>query len=213
MSCCGQCEGIERLFDRRTAEHELRRYRSRGPEGTTRLLLRAVEDAGVAGATLLDVGGGIGVIQHELLRAGVEHATAVDASSAYLAVAQAEAARRGLADRMTYHHADFVQVADQIAPHDIVTLDRVICCYHDMAALVRLSAARSRRLYGLVYPRDTWWVRLRTVVINAYLRLSRHPFRAFVHSTAAVDEIIQRLGFRLRLRRQTLLWQVVVYTR
>ncbi len=67
---CAQCQGIERMFDRRAAERELRQYRAAGPGGTTRLLIDALKAEGVAGLTLLDIGGGVGAIQHELLRAG-----------------------------------------------------------------------------------------------------------------------------------------------
>src|SRR3972149_5220101 len=87
---CAQCQGIERMFDRRAAERELRQYRAAGPGGTTRLLIDALKAEGVAGLTLLDIGGGVGAIQHELLRAGGRRATAVDASSADLDAARAE---------------------------------------------------------------------------------------------------------------------------
>src|SRR3990172_12928240 len=156
---CAQWQGIERMSDRRAAERELRQYRAAGPGGTTRLLIDALKAEGVAGLTLLDIGGGVGAIQHELLRAGVRSATAVDASSAYLDAAQAEAARLGHADQVVYHHGDFVEMVPRIEPHDIVTLDRVICCYHALEALVGLSALRPRPLYPLLFPRDTWWIR------------------------------------------------------
>src|SRR3972149_2862417 len=118
---CAQCQGIERMFDRRAAERELRQYRAAGPGGTTRLLIDALKAEGVAGLTLLDIGGGVGAIQHELLRAGVRSPTSVDASSAYLDAARAEVARRGDADRVVCHHGDFVDVAPRIEPQDIAT--------------------------------------------------------------------------------------------
>ena len=201
------------MFERRAAERELRQYRAAGPGGTTRLLIDALKAEGVAGLTLLDIGGGVGAIQHELLRAGVRSATAVDASSAYLDAARAEVARLGHADRVVYHHGDFVEVAPRIEPHDIVTLDRVICCYHALEALVGLSALRARRLYGLVYPRDTWWIRAAVPVQNTVFRLVRNPFRIFVHATAAVDAIARRHGLRPRFSRRTPFWQIVVYAR
>ena len=45
-------------------------------------------------------------------------------------------------------------MSDEIEAADVVTLDRVICCYPDMEALVGRSAERALRLYGLVHPRD-----------------------------------------------------------
>ena len=46
--------------------------------------------------TLLDIGAGIGALTFELLNTGFGHATAVDASSAYVAAGREETVRRGL---------------------------------------------------------------------------------------------------------------------
>ena len=82
MDCC-QCKGIESVFNEREARSHLKAYREDGPAKTTRLLIEALRAQGVEGMTLLDIGGGVGAIQHELLRDGVVRATAVDASSAW----------------------------------------------------------------------------------------------------------------------------------
>jgi magnesium-protoporphyrin O-methyltransferase len=155
----------------------------------------------------------VGAIQHELLAAGVDRATNVDVSRAYISAAREEAHRRGQADRISYLHGDFVDLAEDIAPADIVTLDRVICCYPDMKKLVGLSAARARKWYGLVYPRDTWWVKYGWALENLFFRVRRNPYRAYVHPTEAVDTLLGRFGFKQRSSQQTLFWQVVVYTR
>lgn len=210
---CSQCQGIQTLFGERVARHDLKRYRRKGPIRTTRILLDALVEAGVEGATLLDIGGGVGGVSNGLLRAGAERASVVDASPAYLKAAQAEAERQGHRDRITYRFGDFVALAPEIEPADVVTLDRVICCYDDMEALVSASAERAGRLYGVVYPRGTWWDRLGVSLVNLGCRVRRNPFRLFVHDPAAVEEIIRRSGLRRSFYRTTALWQVVVYSR
>jgi SAM-dependent methyltransferase len=212
MACC-QCQGIERLFDRREALRKLNAYARHGPDRTTRLLLDAVKAENIKGATLLDIGGGVGVAQLELLAAGVRGATDVDASSAYLDVAREEARRRGYDERVNYRHGDFVALAEEIEPADIVTLDRVICCYHDMPELVRTSAAKARRLYGLVYPRDAWWTRCYSTVENMTFRVRRHPYRSFIHPTRLVDALVRRAGLERRMLHCGAFWQVVLYAR
>lgn len=209
----GCCQGIEDQFNRRVAAEELERYRRSGPRKTTRLLLDALRDCGIGGMTLLDIGGGVGAIQHELLSAGVSRAESVEASAAYLAAAREETARRGHTDRLKAHHGDFVALAPEIPSADIVTLDRVICCYRDMPALVTQSAARAQKLYGAVYPRDIWWVRAGIAAENLLYRVRRRPFRVFVHTAAAIEEIVRAHGFERRATRQTRSWQVVVYAR
>ncbi len=212
MDCC-QLRGIDEMFNDRLVSQELQRYRTQGPNRTTRMLIDALKARGVQGASLLDVGGGIGAIQHELLEAGCQSALDVDASQAYIHAAREEAQRRGLAERVIYRHGNFIDLADQIPEADIVTLDRVICCYPDMEHLVSLSAARARKLYGLVFPRDTWWARLGVAFMNFIFRLGRSSFRTFTHPTRAVEELVRSNGFKRQFYRQTMIWQVIVYAR
>lgn len=213
MSCCHHCRDAESLFDRRDARRRLERYRRHGPEGTTRLLVEALRAAGVQDATLLDIGGGVGVVHHELLRSGAARATDVDASSAYLAAAQSASEELGHAGRVRYIYGDFVALAPSLPSADVVALDRVVCCYPDMPALVGAAAARAGRLLGLVYPRDTWWVRLGIRAVNASLALQRTAFRVFCHPTAAVHAELSQAGLVQRLQRTRGPWQVVLYER
>jgi magnesium-protoporphyrin O-methyltransferase len=212
MDCC-QCQGIEIEFNQKKTAKELKRYRRKGPAKTTRMLIEALKAGGVGGVTLLDIGGGVGAIQHELLDAGASSAIHADASTAYLDAAKEEAGCQGHADRVSFLHGDFVELAPDIAPADIVTLDRVICCYHDMQALVRLSSARARKCYGLVYPRHTWWIRIGFAIMNFVLGVRSNPFRIFSHPTQAVDAVVRGNGLRQRFYAKSGLWQVVVYVR
>lgn len=212
MACCRQCAGIEREFNARVAAKELAAYRRRGARGTTKMLIDLLRREATHGAALLDIGGGIGAIQHELAHA-VERIISVEASSAYLAAQQDEAARRGYADRATYLGGDFVALAGTVPESDIVTLDRVICCYHDMPSLVALSAARARRLYGAVFPRRTWWTACGLIVVNALSWLRRSPYRAFLHPPERIDEILRAAAFSPRAVRETFVWRVAVYAR
>jgi magnesium-protoporphyrin O-methyltransferase len=208
------CQGVDEVFGEKTAQRDLRRYRKHGPSRQTRVLLDAIRGEGVEQVSVLDIGGGVGAIQQELLAAGAARATAVDASTAYLVAARGEAERRGTAARVTYRSGDFVAIAEDVEPADVVTLDRVICCYGDMEALVGRSADRARRVYGLVYPQDAWWVRLGIRTTNLGLRLGRRAFRAYAHRTAAVDAVARAHGLEPALRRRVgPIWQVALYTR
>ena len=213
MSCCHHCHDAENYFDQRDARQRLERYRRSGPEGTTQLLVDALRSSGVHGATVLDIGGGVGVVHHELLRAGAARVTDVDASSAYLAAARLESQRHGYAERVQYLHGDFVALAPEIAPADVVILDRVVCCYPDMPALVGAAAARANHLLGLVFPRDEWWVQAGVRLVNLGFALQRSAFRIFCHPTAAVEAEVRQAGLSRRSYRASGLWQVVVFER
>ncbi|MDD5371287.1 MAG: methyltransferase domain-containing protein [Anaerolineaceae bacterium] len=210
MNCC---QGIEELFDEKYVRGELQQYRTKGAQKTTRMLIAALKAEEVQGLSLLDIGGGVGAIQHELLAAGLKEATDVDASQSYLKAARAEAERRGIADRVNFRHGNFVDLAAQVTPADIVTLDRVICCFPDMDKLVSLSAARARKYYGVVYPRDVWWVKIGATIMNIYFRLKSSKYRTFLHPNREVEALINNSGLKPRFYRQTLVWQVAIYAR
>lgn len=210
-SCCEV--DYDRMFDARSARRELIAYRRSGPTGSTRRLIDAVKAAGVEGATVLDIGGGVGIVGFELLAAGADRLTDVDAARAYVAVARHEARRRGLEQRVTFHHGDFVALADEVEAADVVTLDRVVCCYGDWIALVDRSVAHARRIYGLVYPNDRWWTRIGIWMGNLALRFSRQSYRGYVHPERAIDARIRDAGFERRLHHRGWLWQTVVYER
>jgi magnesium-protoporphyrin O-methyltransferase len=212
MDTCG-CDGGFEIFDQRSADTDLDRYRRHGPDTTTAMLLAMIRERGVEGSSILDIGGGIGVIDHELLGAGAGHAVLVDASPPSLVAARDEARRRGVLGRLDLFDGDFVARAPSIDPADIVTLDRVVCCYPDVESLVRLSASRARALYGLVLPRDRWFLRIGMSMQNAWYRLRGVRYRAFVHSNARVDAIVAEAGLTPTREERTFVWRVVLYDR
>jgi hypothetical protein len=210
---CPQCVGIEQSFDDAEASAELGRLRARGPRKTTRLLIEAVKEAGVAGRTLLDIGGGVGAVHLGLLSAGAGTAVDVDASSAFLRAARMEAGRRGLADRITHRFGNFVDMAAEISPADIVTLDRVVCCYHDLDALLGLSARRAARMLGMVFPRDTAAGRFVNRLLNLVQRIKGSSFRTFVHPYSRIETALHAAGLERAFHGRTMFWQVEVFRR
>ncbi|MDA1330148.1 MAG: methyltransferase domain-containing protein [Chloroflexi bacterium] len=210
---CPQCEGIELTFDQESVEDELKLYRRDGVDDTTQWLIDAIRERGVNGKMLLDIGGGLGGIQHELLNSGAERATHVDASSAYIWGAKEEADRRGISERIDWLHGDFVELAPDLAPADIVTLDRVICCYPDMLGLAGGAAQLAQGYLGLVFPRDLWWTRIGFKVMNFFQNLFGHPFEVFVHPAAEIERVVSEAGLRRIFGRHSFMWQVALYAR
>jgi magnesium-protoporphyrin O-methyltransferase len=208
-----QCDGFEQRFTADRAARELATYRRRGPAKATARLIAALQEDDIAGMTLLDIGSGIGVIPQTLLQSGVRRAVDVDASPAYIAAARREMDRLGLSDRIQFVQGNFVTLAQTIPLTDIVTLDRVICCFDDMPALVSLSAALAVRIYGLVLPRDVWWTRLLGWVRNGLRRLSRSPLRFFIYAPADVDAVARAQGLEPRSVQIVGMWQVMLYAR
>jgi SAM-dependent methyltransferase len=213
-ACCSAFEcAADHQFNEKKATEELTRYRAKGPGPTTRLLQQGLEQAGTLSGTLLDIGSGIGSLTFGLLERGVTYAVAVDASSAYNAVARQEATRLGRADAVRFVHADFVSVASDLPATTLVTLDRVVCCYPSYEALLNAAVRHAEQSLALSYPRDISYVRFGVMLENAKRRLTKNPFRTFVHPAALMEKLIRSAGFELSTRQETWMWSVDVYTR
>ena len=205
---------FDEMYDQKLAAADLRSYRKAGPRPWARSLIDALKAAGVNGATVLDIGGGIGVIRHELLAAGATRAISVEASGAYAAVAREEADRLGYTGRVTDLSGDFVQLAEGIGPVDVVILERVLNVYPEWERLASLAAPRARRLFGVVVPRDTAFVRLVIRAINLVLHLRGQRVRAAVVPLDALDGVLRRAGLERRHSQSVgPAWQVLVYHR
>ncbi len=209
MAGCCEPRVYERMFGANKARRDAQRYRTRGLGGTSRDLVELAGD--VSGASILEVGGGVGAIEVELLAAGAERATDVELSGEYEDEAQKLLAERGLSDRVERRVGDFV--AEPIESHDVVVMHRVVCCYPDVDGLVGVAAARARRRLLLTVPQERWYTRTGVRVINLVLRVSGSEFRVFVHPLARIDAAAASQGLSLGERRRGRIWESAVYER
>jgi magnesium-protoporphyrin O-methyltransferase len=210
--CCG--EDFARIgYDGRDPERDLAAWRRRGPRTTTQELIDVIRNQGVDGASLLDIGAGVGTLHVSLLEAGAATAVDVDASPEYLATARAKAERRGIADRVDYRYGDVVELAADLPPADIVTLDSVICRYPYLPALLGAAGRPGPRLVGLTYPRDVWWMRAFMQLFNVTHALRRSPARYFIHRHPQVERLMAEAGYVNAHEGGTRGWRVVLYRR
>jgi magnesium-protoporphyrin O-methyltransferase len=212
MAGCCDPSGYRQVFNSREARRAARAYRRKGLDSTAGPMVRVLRERGLDGASVLEVGAGVGAAQVELLQAGATQGIAYDLSPAHRQVGNELLEEHGMADRVEWRTADFV--ADPSAPSvDVAFLNRVVCCYPDMPGMVDAVSSRARRLLAMSYPRDRWWVRFGIRALNGLLRVVRTTFRVFVHST---DEIYRRTtaaGLIEVASGRTLLWEWHVWER
>jgi len=212
MPCCDvDLAGIG--YDGLHADEDLEDWRSGRLHPASQELIAAVRAQGIEGAALLDIGAGVGAVHLTLLEAGAATAVDVDASPEYLAVARTEAERRGLGGRVEYRHGDVVELAAQLPPADIVTLDSVICCYPYLAPLLEAAVRPNPHLVGLTYPRDVWWMRAYMRLFTLTHALRGRPGRYYVHRHDRLNQLMADAGFRNVHEGGTREWRVVLYRR
>jgi hypothetical protein len=209
-SCCSAT--TDQHFSEAVARKDLQAYQKGKLNWATRTLLKALASRTLEVSSLLDIGGGVGVILHELLPGSRIAATFIEVASAYLQIAQEETQKRGYGDRVQVIQGDFVCLAEEISKVDLVTLDRVVCCYPDAERLIQVSAAKSLKWYALSYPRDKWWVRLVIGFENWCRRRADGSFQVHIHSETMIDELLQQEGFSRQFHARTFIWSVAIYS-
>jgi magnesium-protoporphyrin O-methyltransferase len=213
LSDCCSPKGYRRIFSEASARAEARRYRRKGLDQTSRRIVDFLRGQGVAGRTVLEVGGGIGAIQLELLKAGASRAVSVELTPTYEDVARQLLTESGLEDRVERKVMDFAQAADQVDAADVVVLNRVVCCYHDMPRLAGAAADHARQLLVLSFPRRTWWTEIGLVLANWIFLVTRREFHIFLHPPNEILATSERHGLRNVHDDEGALWTVAAFRR
>lgn len=206
MHCCAT-KGCDEFFTERVARRDATRYRRSGIDGNARRVVDFVRRHGIEGRTVLEVGGGVGAIQLELLRAGASRTENVELSPAYEPYAAELLHEAGFGTRAERRLLDFASQGDEVEPADVVVLHKVVCCYPDYEALVGAAAVHATRQLLLTFPRETWWMRLGIASANLIERLRRRTFRVYVHPPAAMIAVAQSHGLEPTARHRGRLWE------
>jgi 2-polyprenyl-3-methyl-5-hydroxy-6-metoxy-1,4-benzoquinol methylase len=207
LNCCN-ARGCDEFFSPRFARRVAQRYRKRGLDRTERQIVAFLEEAGIADATVLEVGGGVGEIHLELLKRGAASAVNLELSPGYDAEASSLMREAGVEDRVQRRILDIAEAPEAVEPADVVVLHRVVCCYPDYERLLGAAAAHARRLVVFSHPPRNAGSRLFIAVQNLILRLRRSEFRAFAHPPRAMVDVCRARGFEPTFFHSGLVWQV-----
>jgi len=213
MTDCCDPTPYRRLFSRKEAERNLRHYRKKGLDPMATSMLEFLVSTDVNGADVLEVGGGVGAVQIELLKAGVSKTVNAELSAGYEDAALKLAREDGVEDRITRRLGDFVELRDDFEPADIVVMNRVVCCYPWMEAMMDAAVAKTGKYLALVFPREKWWVKSGLGLGNGFMAVRGCDFRAFVHPVNKIEEVATDAGFFVRHADHNLVWQTLVLER
>jgi tRNA G37 N-methylase Trm5 len=208
MGDCCSPEGYRWIFSEKRAEAEARRYRRRGLDPTSRRIAELVKRQGIEGRTLLEVGGGVGAIQIELLKAGITHAVNIELAPTYEEAARALLRDAGLEDRVERRVMDFAEAAREVEDADIVIMNRVLCCYHDMPKLAGAAADHTREVLVVSFPKERWWTRVLISLGDLALRVARRQFQIFLHSPDKIIATAEQHGLKTISNQSRFFWQV-----
>jgi hypothetical protein len=185
VDCCRSAP-CEQFFKPRVARRSLEQYRKKGHGELEQRIVAAASEGGLAGARVLEIGGGIGTVQSELLEAGAEQGEVVELVQAWEPYARELARDKGIEDRSAFRVADVLEEQERVDPADVVVMNKVVCCSPDGVALTGAAARLARRTLVLSYPREVFWMRAGLRLVNAALRVGRRSFRVFLHPRDAL---------------------------
>ncbi len=206
--CCTVPRGYEKMFGERSARHDAKRYRRKGLDDTGKRIVNVLRERGLEGATVLEIGGGVGAIEVEVLRAGAARAVNVELSPYYEAAARGLWREAGIAEQAEYKVADIAADGAEVDPADAVVMHRVVCCYPDADGLVGAAAARARRLLVMSFPRERVLIRAGLAAVNLVARLLRWEYRSYVHPPEEILAAAERRGLRPVFGHEGRIWQI-----
>jgi magnesium-protoporphyrin O-methyltransferase len=184
------------------------RYRKRGLDRTSRRMVAFLAARGLEGSTVMEIGGGIGEIQIELLKHGAARTVNLELVPAYDGEARRLLAEEGLDGRADRRLHDIAVDPDGVEPADVVVLHRVVCCYPDYERLLGAAADHARRLLVFSHPPRNLVSRALFAVQNAFFRVRRSEFRTFAHPPAAMLAVLETHGLQHDFSHRGLVWRV-----
>jgi magnesium-protoporphyrin O-methyltransferase len=208
MSDCCSPKGYRSVFSEKRAHAEARRYRRRGLDPTSLRIAEFLKQQGIGGRTLLEVGGGIGAIQIELLKAGITRAVNIELTPTYEEAARALLREAGLEARVERRVMDFAEATGEVEAADIVIMNRVICCYPDMPKLASAAADHTREVLVVSFPKERWWTRAVISMGDLVLRAARQQFQVFLHPPDKIIATAERHGLKRFSNQTSFFWEV-----
>ncbi|HEY0305104.1 MAG TPA: methyltransferase domain-containing protein [Longimicrobiales bacterium] len=211
MSC--NC-GLSEIFTERVSKHDARKFRRRGLDVRARRLLNAIDRAvRLKNKSTLEIGIGTGGLTVEMLKRGAKSAVGVDAINNQLQQAHLLALEAGVSDRLALKQGDATELSEQLPPSDVVVLDRVVCCYPDMVALLHTASTHARGAVAMSYPRAAWYTRLWVKSANVGMAVLRRTFRLYLHSPPAMHALLRQHGFLPRVVGHRGVWELLIAAR
>lgn len=213
MDCCPEPRDYNEVFSRSFSRSSSRRYERRGLSRLAGRMVDFIESRGIGGATVLEIGGGIGDLHVELLRRGARSATNLELSTSYDDDARALLARYGLSDRVERRVLDIARDPEAVEAAGIVVLNRVVCCYPDYVGLLAAAGERADALLVFSYPSRSVANRLLLRLENAWHRVRGRDFRAYAHDPTAMVKVVEGTGLRQVMEHRGLVWSVAGFER
>jgi spermidine synthase len=201
------------MFNAREARKNLVRYRKKGLNKIERKMVGSVSADVLKDARVLEIGGGVGAMQAELLKSGAERGEIVELVSAYEPYALELARENGIEHRTAFRVADVLDEPETVSRADVVVMNRVVCCSPDGVRLTAVAAGLARRMLLLSHPRDRFLTRMFGHVMNTTLRLLGKSFRVFLHSRDSIHAAAQSEGFVVAETGRGIVWEFVAFRR
>ena len=210
MNCCSSENPAGKFFDKESKKYA-KKYRKKGLEKITKMMLEGIEELGIEGKCVLEVGGGVGGAHRKLLHNGASKAYATELSQEMINLASEFTKEENLEDRVEYILGDIVEMNGEVPEVDITLHDKVVCCYEFCDALIDKTLSKTNNIYAFVMPRDRLFVKFGFRFFMMVLKLLRWDFHPFLHPVQPILDKIEAAGFKLKYENTTIIWDARVF--
>ena len=210
MNCCCSENPAGKFFDKESKKFA-KKYRKKGLEKITNMMLDGIEELGIDGKTVLEVGCGVGGAHRRLLNNGASKAYATELSQEMINIATDFTSEENLAEKVQYILGDIVEMNGEVPNVDITMHDKVVCCYEFCSELIDKTLSKTNNIYAFVMPRDRFLAKFGFRFLTLISKLLRWDFHPFLHPVRPIIDKIENAGFRLKYENTTFVWEVRVY--
>lgn len=204
-------EGCDCGHETRTREYSAD---AEWPADVSRLLFQRLAGLGLLHRSVLEIGCGYGRLIVGSVIAGAERGTGIDMDAEAIEAARTRACEAGVSEKIRL--ADEDGARDALVPHDLVVLDRVICCEPDGKLLVRRSVAAAGWAYAMTVPETRGlrgaWNRLAYAGDAIWSWLTRQD-RVYLHEVTGLERLIAEGGFGVHHSERLGKWHLGIYVR
>jgi|SRR5690625_1560494 len=214
MGSCCRAQPCEEIFGSGTAWYDLERYLRNGLDQVERDMLAALrERVALDGTRVLEIGGGIGALQAQLLSSGAASGEVIELLDAYAPYAQELARSAGIEGRTSFRVHDLLDSPEEVDPAHVVILNRVVCCSADGPELAAQAARLTDKALLLSFPRSNRFTRALAGMQHALFRLFRRHYRLFAWPEETLIAAARSAGLAPTASGGGLIWRYLLFER
>lgn len=211
MDCCSTFDSV---FDDKIAKKDYKNYRKKGLNKQASLVVDFLKNK-IDEKEVLDIGCGIGFFGMELIKSGASNSLGIEISRNYLSYAEKLRNELKLDEKAQFQIVDFIEKGEEFKNFDVTVSDKVICCYPHLDKFIDSTTKRTKKYYGIIYPRYNFLIKFITIVLNTVIKIPKKfkGFKFYIRTYEEISDQIKKNNFKQIFDQKKGIWRVTIFER